>query len=56
MSCSYTEGKALASGGASYINTNGANTLYKAYWGNIATSRVVSVLNAVASENSSSRT
>ncbi|RDB20163.1 Neutral protease 2 MEP8 [Hypsizygus marmoreus] len=56
IDASYTEGKALASGGVSYINTNGANTLYKAYWGAIATSRPRSVLSAVASESSSSRT
>lgn len=56
IDASYTEGKSLASGGASYINANGASTLYKAYWGSTATSRVTSVLNAVANENSSSRT
>ncbi|KAG5635500.1 hypothetical protein H0H81_011035 [Sphagnurus paluster] len=53
---SYIEGKSLAAYGASYINANGANELYKAYWGNTTTSRVLSVFNAVANENSSSRT
>jgi deuterolysin len=53
---SYTEGKALASGAVSYISSHGSDTLYKAYFGATATSRVSSVLSAVANENSSSRT
>ncbi|KAJ7163521.1 hypothetical protein C8R43DRAFT_1086367 [Mycena crocata] len=53
----YTEAKALASGGSSYITSRGSsNSLYTAYWGSLATSRITSVLNAVASESSSSRT
>ncbi|GLB34257.1 putative secreted metalloproteinase that allows assimilation of proteinaceous substrates [Lyophyllum shimeji] len=56
IDASYTEGKALASGAISYINSNGANALYQAYWGATSTSRVTSVLSAVANENSSSRT
>ncbi|KAG6814753.1 hypothetical protein H0H87_007610, partial [Tephrocybe sp. NHM501043] len=56
IDASYTEGKALASGAVSYISTNGANSLYTSYFGATATSRVTSVLNAVANENSSSRT
>ncbi|KAF8076860.1 Metalloprotease [Lyophyllum atratum] len=56
IDASYSEGKSLASGGVSYINSNGANSLYTAYWGATSTSRVTSVLSAVANENSSSRT
>ncbi|RDB23883.1 Penicillolysin [Hypsizygus marmoreus] len=56
IDASYTEGKALASGAVSYINSNGASSLYRAYFGAISTSRVTSILNAVASENSGSRT
>ncbi|KAJ2930413.1 hypothetical protein H1R20_g6691, partial [Candolleomyces eurysporus] len=49
--------KALASGGVSYINSRGASdSLYRAYWGANPTSRVISVLNGVANENSNSRT
>ncbi|RXW23119.1 hypothetical protein EST38_g2728 [Candolleomyces aberdarensis] len=57
ISASYTEAKALASGGVSYINSRGASdSLYRAYWGANPTSRVISVLNGVANENSNSRT
>ncbi|KAJ2915629.1 hypothetical protein MD484_g4804, partial [Candolleomyces efflorescens] len=57
ISSSYTEAKALASGGVSYINSRGASdSLYRAYWGANPTSRVISVLNGVANENSASRT
>ncbi|RXW23130.1 hypothetical protein EST38_g2727 [Candolleomyces aberdarensis] len=56
ISSSYTEAKALASGGVSYINSRGASdSLYNAYWGANPTSRVISVLNAVANESSDSR-
>ncbi|KAG6909167.1 hypothetical protein DXG01_001794 [Tephrocybe rancida] len=55
-SLSYTEGKALASGAVSYISSHGADSLYTAYFGATATSRVSSILSAVANENSSSRT
>ncbi|KAF9468294.1 Deuterolysin metalloprotease family-domain-containing protein [Collybia nuda] len=54
---SYSEGKSLASGASSYISSHGASdTLYRAYFGATATSRVTSIFNAVASENSGSRT
>ncbi|KAF5387655.1 hypothetical protein D9615_000776 [Tricholomella constricta] len=53
---SYMEGKSLAGYGASYINANGANTLFQSFWGNSTTSKVLSVLDAVANENSSNRT
>jgi len=57
IDASYSEGKALASGAVSYINSRGASdSLYRAYFGSTSTSRVTSVLNAVAGENSSSRT
>lgn len=57
IDASYTEGKSLASGASSYISSHGASdSLYKAYFGATATSRVTSILNAVASEGSSSRT
>ncbi|KAF5321007.1 hypothetical protein D9619_000119 [Psilocybe cf. subviscida] len=54
---SYTEAKTLASTAVSYINSKGASdSLDKAYFGTTATSKVIGVLNAVANENSSSRT
>ncbi|KAK0447679.1 Metalloprotease [Armillaria borealis] len=54
---SYTEGKALASLGSSYISFNGAtDSLYRSYFDSTSTSTVISVLNAAASESSSSRT
>ncbi|KAJ7604306.1 Metalloprotease [Mycena polygramma] len=57
IDASYTEAKTLASTAASYVSSHGAaDTLYRAYWGATATSRVNSVLNAVASESSTSRT
>ncbi|KAJ7486786.1 Metalloprotease [Mycena latifolia] len=57
IDASYTEAKALARGGSSYVTSHGASdTLYQAYWGALATSRITSVLNAVANEASSSRT
>ncbi|KAJ2930414.1 hypothetical protein H1R20_g6690, partial [Candolleomyces eurysporus] len=57
ISASYTEAKALASGGISYINSRGASDLlYRAYWGSNPTSLVISVLNGVVNENSTSRT
>ncbi|KAF8165905.1 Metalloprotease [Crassisporium funariophilum] len=57
IDASYSEAKTLASTSSSYITSRGAtDTLYKAYFGATATSRVTSILNAVANENSSSRT
>ncbi|PVF95094.1 zincin [Serendipita vermifera] len=57
ISSSYTEGKSLASLAASYISSRGASdSLFKAYFGSQSTSKPLSVFNAVASENSSSRT
>ncbi|KAK0491609.1 Metalloprotease [Armillaria novae-zelandiae] len=57
ISDSYTEGKALASLGSSYISFNGAtDSLYRSYFGSAPTSTILSVLDAAASESSSSRT
>lgn len=57
IDASYTEAKTLASTATSYISSKGASdTLYKAYFGAIATSRVSTILNAVATESSTSRT
>ncbi|KAJ7063892.1 Metalloprotease [Mycena amicta] len=57
IDASYTEAKTLASTASSYVTSRGASdSLYKAYFGATATSRVTSVLNAVSSESSSSRT
>lgn len=53
---SYSEAKTLASTASSYVSSHGADSLYTAYWGATATSRVTSVLNAVSSESSSTRT
>ncbi|KAF8890047.1 hypothetical protein CPB85DRAFT_1377940 [Mucidula mucida] len=53
---SYTEAKALASGASSYISSNGANSLYTAYWGTNSQSTIRGVFNGVANEASSSRT
>ncbi|RPD55117.1 Metalloprotease [Lentinus tigrinus ALCF2SS1-7] len=56
ISSSYSEGKSLASIAANYVSSNGANSLFRSYFGSASTSTVRSVLSAVASENSSSRT
>ncbi|KAK7042057.1 Deuterolysin metalloprotease family-domain-containing protein [Favolaschia claudopus] len=57
IDASYTEAKSLASIASSYVTSRGSSDyLYRAYWGSTATSRVISILNAVANENSSSRT
>ncbi|KAJ6511641.1 Metalloprotease [Mycena vulgaris] len=57
IDASYSEAKSLASQASTYVTSRGtADTLYKAYWGATASSRVTSVLNAVANENSGSRT
>ncbi|KAJ7133189.1 hypothetical protein C8R44DRAFT_611560 [Mycena epipterygia] len=42
--------------GVDYITSRGASdSLYKSYWGTLETSRVISILDAVANENSKSR-
>ncbi|KAF7360679.1 Neutral protease 2 [Mycena venus] len=57
IDASYSEAKSLASISSSYVSSRGASdSLYQAYFGATATSRVTSVLNAVSSESSSSRT
>jgi deuterolysin len=56
ISSSYSEGKSLASLAASYIASNGANTLFKSYFGTSSTTTVRNVFSNVANENSSSRT
>ncbi|KAF4575387.1 hypothetical protein EYR40_004868 [Pleurotus pulmonarius] len=57
IDASYTEAKSLASISSSYVSSRGASdSLYRAYFGATATSRVTSILNAVANENSGSRT
>ncbi|KAK0441457.1 Metalloprotease [Desarmillaria tabescens] len=56
IDASYTEAKSLASIASSYIATNGANSLYTAYYGATSTSTIRGVFNNVASESSSSRT
>lgn len=57
ISASYTEGKSLASLSSSYIGSRGAgDSVYKAYFGANPTSSVVSKFNAVAGDDSNSRT
>ena len=57
IDASYTEAKTLASTATSYISSKGASdSVYKAYFGAIATSRVSSILNSVATESSTTRT
>ncbi|KAK0492380.1 Metalloprotease [Armillaria luteobubalina] len=56
IDASYTEAKSLASIASSYIATNGANSLYTAYYGATSTSTIRGVFNNVASESSRSRT
>ncbi|KAL0950392.1 hypothetical protein HGRIS_010352 [Hohenbuehelia grisea] len=57
IDASYSEAKSLASQAVSYINSRGASdSVYRAYFGATATSRVTSILSAVANENSGSRT
>jgi len=56
ISSSYSEAKSLATIAANYIGSNGANSLFKAYFGSSSTSTVRSVFTAVAGESSSSRT
>lgn len=54
---SYAEAKALATAGITYIDSRGPNDpLYKAYWGALPFSQVISVLNAIATESSPART
>lgn len=57
ISSSYSEAKSLASLSSSYVNSRGtSDALYRSYWGSNSASRVTSVFNGVANENSSSRT
>ncbi|KAI0717607.1 Deuterolysin metalloprotease family-domain-containing protein, partial [Cerioporus squamosus] len=56
ISSSYSEAKSLASVVANYISSNGADSLFRSYFGSSSTSTVRNVFSAVASENSSSRT
>ncbi|KAG6812142.1 hypothetical protein H0H92_004141 [Tricholoma furcatifolium] len=53
---SYVEGKALAAWASSYISAHGMDALYTSYWGNTSTSNITAIYNAVASENSTTRT
>ncbi|KXN89006.1 Penicillolysin [Leucoagaricus sp. SymC.cos] len=54
---SYSEAKTLATTASSYVSSRGASdSVYRSYFGSTSTSRVTSILNAVANENSSSRT
>lgn len=57
IDASYSEAKSLASIGSSYVSSRGtSDSVYRAYFGSNTASRVTSILNAVANENSSSRT
>ncbi|KAF9269532.1 zincin [Marasmius fiardii PR-910] len=56
VSSAYTEGKQMASAAASYVSSNGANSLYTSYFKTASTSTVRGVLSNVANENSSTRT
>ncbi|KAF9445020.1 zincin [Macrolepiota fuliginosa MF-IS2] len=56
MNGSYIEAKSLASISSSYVSSKGASDpVYTAYFGANPTSQVITILNAVANENSSSR-
>ncbi|KAF7326176.1 Neutral protease 2 [Mycena kentingensis (nom. inval.)] len=51
ITASYNEAKTLARTASSYVTSRGtADTLYRAYWGATAASRITSVFNAVANE------
>ncbi|KAF5364111.1 hypothetical protein D9756_000085 [Leucocoprinus leucothites] len=57
IDASYSEAKTLASVSSSYVSSNGAtDSLFRAYFKTNSASTVTRVLNAVASENSGSRT
>jgi len=57
IDASYSEAKTLARGASSYISSRGSgDSLYQAYYGANSVSRITGILNAVANENSSSRT
>ncbi|KAF9441014.1 zincin [Macrolepiota fuliginosa MF-IS2] len=57
IDASYSEAKTLASTSSSYVSSHGASdSLYRSYFGSNSISRVTSILNAVAGENSGSRT
>ncbi|THU90880.1 zincin [Dendrothele bispora CBS 962.96] len=56
IDASYSEAKSLASIASSYIGSNGANSLFTSYYKTNSPTTIRSVFNAVAGENSSSRT
>ncbi|KAL0071166.1 hypothetical protein AAF712_001726 [Marasmius tenuissimus] len=56
INSAYSEGKSMASAAASYIGSNGANSLYTQYFKTNPTTTVRNVFSNVANENSSSRT
>lgn len=57
ITSSVSESRTLAQAASSYISSRGtSDTLYRAYWGTNTASRISGVFNAVANENSSSRT
>jgi deuterolysin len=54
---SVSESRSLAQAASSYISSRGtSDSLYQAYWSTNTASRISGVFNAVANENSSSRT
>ena len=53
ISSSYSEAKALARVASSYITSNGASSLYTAYYGTSSQSTVAGRFNAVANESGS---
>ncbi|KAF9058180.1 Metalloprotease [Panaeolus papilionaceus] len=57
IDASYSEAKTLARSGTSWISSRGSgDSVYRGYFGSNTVSRVTGILNAVANENSSSRT
>ncbi|PPQ66176.1 hypothetical protein CVT24_000153 [Panaeolus cyanescens] len=57
IDAAYAEAKILARSGISWIDSRGASdSVYRAYFGSNTVSRVTSILDAVANENSRSRT
>ncbi|KAH6902838.1 Metalloprotease [Coprinopsis sp. MPI-PUGE-AT-0042] len=57
ITSSVSESRTLAQAASSYISSRGtSDSLYQAYWSSNTASRISGVFNAVANENSSSRT
>ncbi|KAK7449289.1 hypothetical protein VKT23_013432 [Stygiomarasmius scandens] len=56
IDAAYSEAKTLASRAASYISSNGANSLFTSYYKTTSTTTVRNVFTNVANENSGSRT